>query len=835
MGHRNFYKKAFCLLFLIFSDWVLASKPDYEASAEDCQSYLEEQADRAISTVGGAREFMPLKNFYLGQKDPFLWVTWWVADKVAGVDFSPGMFRLVDTAAMAAEEIFKEIPKAKDAARPPYNAGDIESGYKETMKLILEGKSEYIRNAVLIKKNIVTVVPLLKRISKKDSQTGLPYYVPIVIKGHQALEDWDVFSASFAAWALEAIQKKLPEEAYVYVKPMAKIRQRAQSRLEPFYRISPKTYLARMRAAQGHFDGLIQSFEDIQELEPRRNTASSESRYISYMREIMKRNKSFWMIPFPPSIEEQGALKAAGYRDTDALADLKINSTDFFSLSAKTGIVPTRLRRYVARALSKKEDRVILLDSFENPFSVKNKRRTLFHNDFEDITELGIRGGVFLVGIQVEDSNGKVVTKAHHFADKKDQYSFDEVIANLLRTLKSNRHLRKDFAITVYSHHEATKIEQVFDIVEDAPEKFKADERKSVYYSEYQSNGKTYGRLIRQTDFFKHFPDLEPSDVFTYLDRILDLLPYFRNYIVTPSHTNSLKYLSPIFSNKKINLVYPKGHNGLEVQAWVSRYWSTGNPEGKNNAIYYVQEDVDGNRLMTQTIESFANKRPDKRLQWTKKSLELLPVLEAAVKSSRRIVELHEIYTLLNRVLGKDILKLKAKQIDNLKILIDIQNYLAQRKEIRDDAYYNDSEKKSLLQQMKVLFDDSRAENLINFFENINPALLSEKNNDAQEALGEFLSLPSNYIWPSHIDMMLFAEKVKKITPKVVAKKDALDNLDIPGSWVEFYKDLKSASDETSTIKYKGVELPYVESPRLEELIKGLYYSKLFGVELSSD
>jgi hypothetical protein len=826
------------LKFLIFTVLLLqvgrihASKPDVEASAEDCQQYLNAQAERSLEISEGGREFMPLKNFYLGQKDPFLWATWWVADKIAGAEFTPGLFRLVDTAEMAVKEILKDIPSAKEAVRPVYPLGDFQAGYKETMRLILEGKHAYIRNAVLIKKNIVTVVPLLERMAKKDKATGLPSYRPIVIKGHQTLEDWDVFSASFAAWALEGVQMKLPEQALVYIKPMAKIRQRAQSRLAPFFSISPKTYLARMRSAQHHFDSLLQSFDDIQELEPRRNSASSDSRYIAYMREIMKRNKSFWMIPFPPSLEEQAALKGSGYGDTDLLADLSINSPEFFKVAASTGISPTRLRRYVARSLSKKEDKVILLDAFENPFIVKGKRLPLFHNDFEDITEIGVRGGVFLVGVQIEKSTGEVAVKTHYFADTKDQKSFDEVIAKLLRESKENKHVRnKEFFITVYSHHEQTKIEQVFDIVEDLPEKFKADERKSVYYSEYEHEGKVFGRLIRHTQFFKDFPDLEPQDVYDYIDRLKDLLPYFRYFIITPAHTNSLKYLSPIFSNKKISLIYPKGHNGLEVQAWVNNYWSTGNPTGKNNAIHYVHEDVDGNRLMAQTIETYAKKKPDKRLQWTKKSLEILPAIDGVVKASRKVTELHEIYKLFNRVLGKDFLKLSAAQRGTLRSLFDPAEYLQQRREVREDAYFNDTEKKSLLQQLKVYFEDARAEKMIAFFEDLNPKLLDAKNNDAQMALAELLSFPSNYLWPSHIDAIYIVESLIDETPKVSGTRDPLAHLKVPAEWVDFFKKLK-VSEDAGEMTWNKKSLPALDSNKLAELLVGLYYTKLFGIDL---
>jgi hypothetical protein len=176
---------------------IVASRPPIEESAGVCQDYLYDRALRTSEQDTSSYDFMPLKTFFLGQRDPFLWFTWWVADKKVGMEFTPGLLRLVDTAGLAVEEILKEIPEARVAPSPQHLVGDIQDGYKETMRMVLEGKHEYIRNAVLVRNNIATVVPLLKRVSKKDSKTGLPSYIPIVIKGHQMLEEWDVFAASF--------------------------------------------------------------------------------------------------------------------------------------------------------------------------------------------------------------------------------------------------------------------------------------------------------------------------------------------------------------------------------------------------------------------------------------------------------------------------------------------------------------------------------------------------------------------------------------------------------------------------------------------------------------
>jgi hypothetical protein len=140
---------------------------------------------------------------------------------------------------------------------------------------------------------------------------------------------------------------------------MAKLRQTAKSRLEPFFSISPKAHMARLLESQRAFDQLIQSFKAVSSLQPRRNTASTKSRYIAYMRDMMEKNNSLWMMPLPPSLKEQRLLEAAGFKSTLDLAKLKFGSSEFFQLCIKTGISPDRMRVYMARSMAKKEKKVI--------------------------------------------------------------------------------------------------------------------------------------------------------------------------------------------------------------------------------------------------------------------------------------------------------------------------------------------------------------------------------------------------------------------------------------------------------------------------------------------
>jgi hypothetical protein len=488
------------------------------------------------------------------------------------------------------------------------------------------------------------------------------------------------------------------------------------------------------------------------------------------------------------------------------------------------------MRVYMARSMAKKEKKVILLDAFENPFKIKGKPVMLFHNDFEDITEVGIRGGVFLVGMQIENGARKVVFKDHIFADKKLQYNFDEVIAELLRTIKNSKYLKREYYITVYSHHEATKIEQVFDIVKDKPEKFTPAERRSLYYSEItNAKGKIVGRLIRNKAFFKSFPDLDPDDVFSYLDHIVDLLPFYRKFIMTNQYTNSLKYLAPVFSDDDLTLNYPKGHNGLEVQAWVNNFWTTNNPKGKSDAIFYVQEDVNGNRLLTRPIEDLADKAPDKRFQWSKKALGVLALVEQAVSKSRRIVDLKEKHEMLSKILGKDLLKISNEERAELKKLLDLSGYIAARKAVRDDKAFNEAEEKSILQQIKVEFEDSRAKGLIAFFEKINPKLLDERANGAQSALAELLTLPLNALWPTHIDLIVLLDVLSEASPEISTKGDPLDRLDRPRDWDVFFKSLstKLKADEYKIGKF---QLEEIEKDKIDEILEGFYYARIFGI-----
>jgi len=829
----------------IFSCFVLSSvlsspvfaSLDLERSAESCEKELLERADSLSSPDAKSRVLMPLSTFFLSTKDPFLALLWRIADTVVKEGASPGLQRLINSASLAVEAILEDMPEARGAVRPSYPTGNLAKGYEATQRLILSERPEYIRDAVLIRNGVVTVVPLLKRVVKNSGKTNFPVYIPIIVRGHQDIESWDIFAASFASWALEPIQGQVSPEALIYNKPMQKVRKQVQKQIAPFSRVNPRVHIPHLERATQEIVEIFDSYDVAKSLEPERSTYSSRSPYISFIKELLDKRKSLWMVPMPPNSFERGRLAELGYGDTDLLAKLEINSVEFFQAAAETGIDPDRLRRYVARSRAKAEKRKIVVQDYANPLlDARGRKKWRLHVDFEDITEPQIRGGIYLIGWAIESPNGKIVERGHFFADKKDQSHIDDVMADLFRLANNNRRIAgKDFVVTVYSHHEQVKIMQSLDMVEDKPETFSAAQRKSKYYTEVnlgtEEDPDLRGRLIQNTDFFEaQYKDLEPKDVFVFLDRMVDLLPFLRNNIFTHEYTNSLKKIVTMFSTDEFHVNYPPGHNGLEVGVWVGDYWETGNPKGRENAIFYVHEDVTGNIIAARAIDDFAGRPVDADFLWDEKVSGSLEQYKNAIGMSRSLVYLRLKEKLLEKIFEKNLVDLDEATHQELLDCVDMSDYLASRKLIRDDNTLTDLEKARILQQKKVEFEDVRASKLIALFEKANPKLKDrDHSKDLNAAVSEILHVPSVYLRETHIEKMIVLDQVYSRTPEVSPFTEIGQSLDLPEEWEKAYKDFADTVD-AGEAPWKGWKEPllFLKRQTYRDVWRSIYYAKFF-------
>ncbi|MBI3555950.1 MAG: hypothetical protein HY074_06790 [Deltaproteobacteria bacterium] len=741
-----------------------ASKPVEVKSAEACERILN---GAPVRTVGPSPStLIPLSLMLKAADSEFLAQVWrW---SISGSKQFPtaGLAQMYRTAETAADSLVEQM-NAKNMvtvnkARNPYDAA------VETLKLLRsDDPPEYIRNGVIIRDNIVIVIPIMKRIVKKAGDTGLPVYAPIITKGHQSLDENDILTVAFAGWALGYWQQKMPESGYVYLQPMAAKRKRTAAEdaaTNGHYRVDIQQYLPQIRTITERF---MRAAEEASKSDQaaidtatpdRRSKAVDTSPWAELGKTRLADAKDISMMPNPPNETASEILRLLDRGTLESLGKLDLNSDEFIETAIKTGISPEHLRYYIAHALASSEGKIIPIDTYKDPTVGISE---LVHIDFEDMLSRRLRSGVYLFGVELQNrSEARThipVEKKFIFAKALEQGSIETAWVEFFAFLKTNPRLKKgDYLITTYSKHELVKVEQEFEIVKGPAEKFTKAERASDYYSEFDSNGRTMGRLIGRKAFFKDHPEVTPHDVFSMIDKMVDLLDYVRADFAFPGYTNSIKHVLKHLGKD----LYGPGRNGLESIAWAKEAYATGEAALFKRIQDYNEVDIDGNRFVTDFLRENAGKPVDPRLVQKERADGLDEAIDNAVKLKKFVSNLEFKRYLIDRALGpkQSLAKLSVARVAELQKLLDRSGYLDQREKTSQDEELNEQEQDAYQQHNKFAYEEKRNAALFAFIGKLNPEAVADKSSMASRALADLMSRASNFLLPSHISQILLID-----------------------------------------------------------------------------
>ncbi len=813
-------------LSLLFSPAAWSSKPLVERSAEACREALSLRAGTDVAQAPSPSTLIPLNLLIASRQCDYIPKMWRWAQVYAKQFPTPGLAYMYKTAETAADQVIEEL-KISATSPPMYDERNPWAAADATLRLIeSESPPAYIRKAVLIRDGVLVVVPILKRTEFKNSK-GRALYQPIVTKGHQELERSDELAAAFAAWALEPWQGELPEYAEVFLKPM--VDKRVQTpKTSGNFKLNVNDYLPRIRAIyEGFMDAAEQaslaSDKEVEASRPeRRCDACKTCPWAANCRVKLNEADDLSMMPFPPSAAQATRLAKLGYGTQKELSSVNVNSDDFLNLAMKADIEPEQLRYFIAHALARTTDQVLVLEKFSDPTAGK---KYIIHIDFEDVMDRQLRSGVYLIGAEKEAvKRGKRPVKPIAFwASSLTQKGVDEVWVKLLRWVKNSPELKNgDFLVTMFSKHEAVKFEQQFDILKQDPEKFTKEQRASRYYSEVTVGNRRLGRLIRRQEFFRSYRDLAPEDIFGMLDRSLDLLVFARKNFAFPTYTNSIKYLREYVTDEAPDY---NGMNGLESIALAVEAFRTGEPRKKKVLEEYVLKDASMNRYVLNYIRSEAGREVSPKLDYRSATLDVIEALDGAVAERRQMFFLREKQQLLHKILGKKLSDLTTKQIETLKEAIDRSKYERARTVFINDGRLSENSLKSILQRLRFDLEQKRNGKLTELFTSINPALKNRtgqmENNPAQDALASFLEAGDKFLIQKHVDDMLMIEQLEPRMAKIKLPKNRSVQSDLePPSSVD-------AGFESFAQELKA-QYPDFATARARSLWLGLYYEREF-------
>jgi len=231
-----------------------ASRPVEEKSEEACEKLLVGN-ERARPLPFSSSTLIPLHTL-LGSTRCDNVAKLWRQGKFADKRFpGPGLIEIFRTVEIAAESIIREMKIT--AVSPVYDRRIPLFGAEATLKLMESPDApEYIRRAMLIRDGVLMVVPLLKRTAQKNGR-GFHVYEPIIAKGHQDLQEFDILAAAFAGWALEAYQDVFPAKGFVYLRSMEKKRKAQDESEQNFFAIGLENYRSRISQIHENFLSVI--------------------------------------------------------------------------------------------------------------------------------------------------------------------------------------------------------------------------------------------------------------------------------------------------------------------------------------------------------------------------------------------------------------------------------------------------------------------------------------------------------------------------------------------------------------------------------------------------
>lgn len=807
----------FCFLFVT---QATASKPWLSRDGQTCEeilsglSHTPERASLANNT------FVPLSVLLASNKCKMVAKNWREGPYHSKTLPTPGLLEMFRTADEASANVIEQLG-LKGVESPEYNKRSPLEGAAATLSMMEREKSpKYIRNGVLFREGVFTVVPLLMK-----NEDGM--YAPLVAKGHQDLNREDIYTAAFTAWALEPWIGQVPEKAYIHLVPMVTKRETSKPELnESTFEINPAQYFPIIREVYEDFVSTVSSPEKLEEIYPRRCTQCNRCPWAAHCRSMMKASHDLSMIPLPPTAAQVEVFKAQGYEDLSALSRLDINGKAFVDLALRSGLNSSRLRYMVAHAKAVIGGKPLRTQRYVDPFENK---KVAVHIDFEDIMDPEIRSGVYLFGVETQNlgaKESKAMKKKFFFAEELSQASIDSAWASFIHFLQKDRKIEKDdWVITMYSKHEIVKFEQQFDIVKGPASVFSAAQRKSPFYSEIGDSDKPTGRLIRRKDFFDAYPDILPSEIFNVLDRSVDLLEYTRKSLAFPTYSKGIKHILPYVRTRREPLAYPEGANGLESMAWAREAYARNESAYFEMAQDYNEIDIDANRLVSDFVRANSGLPMASQLKWSAKMEKFRSDLDEAVKLKNIVVQLLARKNMIEKAAQKSLVQWKDSKLEEFRTILDRGNYLTERTQISDLPKVDAKIKDARLQKLRFEFIASRQAKLYEFLIKLNPSLkVSEKRDDAQSAFVDLLQMPASQLGPKHLQQMLLLADLQKEFSKLKLRipENPMDRVSIPDGYMEKLERIRGLEEYAQQLELSSAEI--------KTLWRGLYLANAFGI-----
>jgi predicted RecB family nuclease len=822
--------------FHLFVLWVMflvstgseASKPRLSRDGKTCEEILSGIEFRNNKASLANNTFVPLSVLISSNKCKMVAKNWREGPYHSKTLPTPGLLEMFRTADEASADVILKLG-LKGIESPVYDKRSPLEGAAATLEMMERVQApQYIRNGVLFREGVFTVVPLLILLEAASKKTnGKNIYVPLVAKGHQDLSQNDIYTAVFTAWALEPWIGRTPDHAYIHLVPMAVKRKAKGQQQEPesTFAINPKQYFPIIREVYEDFMATVSDPKRLEGVEPRRCTECNRCPWAAYCRNIMKQSHDLSMMPLPPTAAQVEVFANHGFGDMTKLARLDINSPAFIDLSLRSGLSSSRLRYMVAHAKSTVSGKPLVTRSFADPFKDK---LVAAHIDFEDLMDPKIRSGVYLFGVETQNLKSEIseaIKKEFFFAKELTQVGVDDAWASFLRFLKKDQDFsRDDWVVTMYSKHEVVKFEQQFDIVRAPASEFSAAERRSEFYSEFGDPKKPIGRLIRRKEFFEQYPDLHPSDIFNVIDRSIDLLEYTRHALAFPTYSNSIKQILKYVRTEREPIEYPEGANGLESMAQAREGFTRQEEAFFEWARAYNEIDIDVNRLVADFVRANADLPMAKQLRWTSSMEELRKDLDKSVLKKNALVQLLKRKSLFEKATKRSLRTWKDSEFAELMEILDRSEYLASRTEISDLPKIDPRLKSAKLQKLRFEFTAGRQSKLYNFLLKANPKLGEElKNGDAHRAFVDLLQFPAHLLSPTHLKQMIVLTEMQRdyAKLKIAYAKNPIDRLEPPEGFMESLDLSGSLADLAAELEVSKAELKF--------MWHGLYLVNAFG------
>ncbi|HVJ65013.1 MAG TPA: hypothetical protein VM901_07145 [Bdellovibrionota bacterium] len=812
-----------------FAPFAEASKPRLSRDGKTCKEMLEELDHTRERASLANNSFVPLSVLLSSTKCKMVARNWREGPYHSKAQPTPGLLEMFRTADEASADVIQKLGLKGKIESPVYDKRSPLEGAAATLELMERtSPPKYIRNAVIVREGIFTVVPLLMLTERAGPKTGgKNRYVPVIAKGHQDLSQADVYTAVFTAWALSPWVGETPAQAFVHLVPMVVKRKiRGVEESDASFAIDAHQYLPIIREVYEDFMATVTSREKLDEVEPRRCTECARCPWAAYCRGLMKTSKDLSMMPLPPSRAQAEVFAKQGRGDTTKLSKLNINGDGFVDLAMRAGLSTSRLRYMVAHSKSIESDIPLRTRSYADPFRDKD---IAVHIDFEDLMDPKIRSGVYLFGVETQDLRASLSDPLHKefiFAKTLTQTGVDEAWANFMRFLDRDQGFDQDhWVVTMYSKHEIVKFEQQFDIAKGPLSDFTVAEKASPYFSQYGDPEKPKGRLIRRQEFFESYPDIKPEHIFSVIDRSIDLLDYTRHSIAFPTYSNSIKQILKYVNTKREPLEYPPGANGLESMAQAREGFTRGESAFLEWARAYNEIDIDVNRLVADFIRANADLPMAKELEWSLKSSARLEVIDRAVRQKNAIVQVLLRKSLFEKATKTPMRRWSEDQLERLEAILDRTDYLASRTKISGETRTDPRLKSAKLQKLRFEFMAGRQAKLYDFLRELNPSLDNEKGDQAQRAFVELLRYPAHLLGPGHLKQIVAINELQREYDRLEISypQNPIERLELPVGYAE--------KVDTNPGLLELAESLGISRADMNFLWRGLYLAKAFGKE----